>query len=309
MIVKRILNRLNRVLNNWASNTTWYENVAGFAGCKRILNTNCFDLPIANLGSSSAVYAFNYDAVGLKGLNLATPKQSLLADYEMIRNYFSYLKEGAVVLIPLCLFSALEGEDAEFPDKSYVLLQSESIPHFSWKKKLQVMELFNNPIDYIPFFSVPRALLRPLKPRKTTMSSEELDKDAARWINDWMKEFSIIDFNRSLSLKNQDSYLSASDLLKDIMDFCISRKFKPVVVVPPISNSLANLYTKQMRELLITEFVQKSNKVNVPFLNYIDNKFLANDMFFRNAFFLNDKGANEFTKQLFSDLRNIGYLS
>lgn len=309
MIVKKIVKRLYGGLNNWAAKTAWFENVADFAGCKRILNTNRFDLTIANLGSSSALYAFNYETTGVKGLNLATPKQSLLADYEMIRNYFSYLKEGAVVIIPLCLFSALEGDDVDFPDKYYVLLQSESIPHFSWKRKLQVMKQFNNPIDFIPFFTLPRELLRPLRPRKTMMSSVELDKDAARWINDWMKEFSIIDFNRPLSLKNQDSYMSASGLLKNIIDFCISRKYKPVIVVPPISKSLAKLYTNQMCELLITEFVQRSNDAKAPFFNYIDNPSLSNNEFFRNAFFLNDKGAREFTNQLYSDLKEIGYLS
>lgn len=308
MIVNKIAKRFNRSLNKWASKTTWFENMAGFAGCKKLLDNYSFNLEIANLGSSSGYYAFNYESLGIKGLNLAMPKQSLLADYEMIRNYFSYLKEGAVVLIPLCLFSALEGEDAAFPDKYYVLLQSESIPHYSWKKRLQVMDLYNNPIKYLPLFSFPREILRPLKPRNKHMTKEEMDKDAKRWVNDWIKEFSIIDFDKPLSLRNNDSYNSAAEILNMIIEFCYCRSFNPVIVLPPISKSLSNLYTTQMKQLLITDFVSKGNVRNAPFLNYLDDSEFDDESCFRNAYFLSDNGSKAFTQKLMTDLRNLNLI-
>ena len=309
-MVKKIVNRFYRSLNMWASKTIWFENTAGFAGCKNILNNNKFDIEVANLGSSSGFYAFNYDTAGVKGLNLATPKQSLLADYEMIRNYFSFLKEGAVVIIPLCLFSALEGEDADFPDKYYVLLQSESIPHYSWKKKLQVMDIFNNPIKYLPLFCFPREVLRSLKKHKRKqLSKKEMDVDAKRWLDDWAKEFSIIDFNRPLSLRNQDSFKSAAMLLRNTIDFCISRNMKPVIVLPPVSKSLSVLYSNQVRKSLVTDFVAQGNVSKVPFLNYIDDEDFVEDDYYRNAFFMSKKGSEAFTKKVISDLREMQYLA
>ena len=308
MIVRKVIKKLYRGLNNWATGTAWFENTADFAGCKRIAGNSRFDLDLVNLGSSSGYYAFNYEATGVEGLNLATPKQSLWEDYEMIRNYFSYLHEGAVVLIPLCLFTALEGEDAVFPDKYYVLFQSESIPNYSWKRKLQVLNIYNNPIKYIPAYSFIREVFRPLKKRTKSLSTYQLADDANRWIEDWKKEFSIIDFNRPLSLRNQDNYTSASDMLNRIVQFCYSRKFRPVIVLPPVSKSLSSLYDDKMRKLLISDFVYKSVSDDTPFLNYLDDEQFIDDSLFRNAFILNEKGASEFTQRVISDLETIKYI-
>lgn len=308
MYVKNIIKRLYRGLNNWASGTAWFENTADFAGCKRIAGNSRFDLDLVNLGSSSGYYALNYEEIGVDGLNLATPKQSLWEDYEMIRNYFSYLREGAVVLIPLCLFTALEGEETVFPDKYYILFQSESIPNYSWKRKLQVLNIYNNPIKYIPAYSFIREFCRPFKRRVKSMSPSQLANDASKWIEDWKKEFSIIDFNRPLSLRNQDSYTSASEILNRIVQFCYGRRLRPVVVLPPVSKSLSSLYDDTMRKLLITDFVNKSVSGGTPFLNYLDDEQFIDDSLFRNAFILNEKGASEFTQRVLSDLKAIKYI-
>lgn len=308
-IVNKIIGRINSILNSWASKTVWFNSTMQFEGCKAVTSISDFDYVLANLGSSSGYYAFNYDAAGLKGLNLALPRQSLLTDKEMLRNYFSYLKEGAVVMLPLCLFSSLEGEDCDFPDKYYMLLQSESIPNYSWKKKLFVQRIYNNPIKFFPLFSLIYELLRPLKPKKQSLDENQMEADANRWMKDWLSEFCISDFNRGLSLVNKDSYESASKLLKEIVEFCVSRNLKPVIVIPPISKFLSAKYGEEMRKVLIDDFVNKALTSDVPFLNYLDDAEFLDNYLYRNAYFLNDNGATKFTKRVVQDLKGIGYLS
>lgn len=308
-IVNKIIGRINVYLNQWASKTVWFNSTMQFEGCKAIRTISSFNNEIANLGSSSGFYAFNYDAVGVKGINLAIPRQSLLADKEILRNYFSYLKEGAVVLIPLCLFSSLEGEECYFPDCYYMLLQSESIPNYSWKRKLFVQRIYNNPFKFFPLYSLAYELLRPLKPKKKFLSEEQMEADAKRWIRDWKSEFCITDFNRPLSLVNKDSFESALNLLKEIIEFCHNRHLKPVIIFPPISKQLSEKVDDTMRKLLITDFVGQIGWAKAPFMNYIDDEEFRDEKMFRNAFFLNEDGAVAFTKRVVADLKKEGYLS
>lgn len=308
-IIRKIAGRLKRGMNDWAAKTVWFNDTLQFAGCKRILSNQEFNLEVANLGSTTGYYAFNYAGIGVKGLNLATPRQTLMIDRELLKNYFSHLKEGAVVLIPLCVFSSLIGEDSEMPDKYYVLLHNDSIPHFSWKKKLQVLNFYNNPLRYLPMVTFPFEIIHSLKKRRQTMTTEQLKTDAIKWMNDWKHEFSIVDFKRGLSLRNKDSYESATTILRDIIDFCISRNLKPVIVFPPVSKYLSNSIDEDMRKLLITDFVNRANEGKAPFLNYMDDHQFADDNNYQNAYFLNVKGSLDFTKRLFVDLREMGYLS
>ena len=296
-------------LNEWASNTIWFNTTMQFEGCKAISSIGNFDNVIANLGSSSGFYAFNYNAIGVKGINLALPRQSLFADREMIKNYFSYLQNGAVVIIPLCLFSSLEGEDCDFPDSYYMLLQSESIPNYSWKKKLRIQRIYNDPILFFPLFSLVQELRRTMSFRRNPkIDNHQMETDANNWIKDWMREFRITDFDREFSLVNKDSFESASRILNEIIYFCIDRELKPVIVIPPISRFLSAKVDERMRKKLITDFVNQTDRTIVPFINYLDDNEFADSKFFMNSYFLNEDGAALFTKRVISDLKKIGYI-
>ena len=307
-IIRKIIGRTKWIVNSRLSATVWYNDTLQFEGCRNILNNRDFNYDVANLGSSSGYRAFNYACLGLKGLNLATPRQSLKADREMIKNYFSYLREGAIVLIPLCLFSSLVGEEDVLSDKYYVLLHNESIPNFSWKKKMQVLDYYNNPVKYFPCYSFIYEILKHLKFWKKTLTEEQFRSDAEKWIQDWKHEFSIVDFNRELSLRNKDSYESATKILHDIIEFCLCRNLKPVLVFPPISKYLSEKVNNEMRSLFINDFVRKANAFNIPFLNYLDDSQFVDDDNFLNAYILNEKGSANFLGRLISDLRKRNYL-
>lgn len=307
-ILSKIIGKLLSKIDTSLFKTKWFNDTLQFAGCKAISGLNIFNNEIANLGSTSAFHAFNYSGTGLHGVNLATPKQSLKEDREMIKNYYSHLKEGSVVIIPLCLFSSLVGEDEEMPDKYYVLFQNDSIPHFSWKKKNQIYDIYNKPYKYFPLWSFPYELMRPLKRRKDNMSSPDLEVDANRWMTGWKHEFSIYNFEDQLSLRNYDSYLSSRQILEEIVDFCESRNLKPVIVYPPVSEALTSKITDKMRKIYLDDFVQGSKAKRVPFFNYLNDKEFNDNTLYLNSFFLNAKGSKVFTTRVIRDLKKIGYI-
>ena len=140
-----------RVLNKLVRKSYWYNHIE-FADCAKFWNHRTFGMDVVNLGSTSALAAFDYSAYPqLKAANWAMAPQTSLADYEILRNYSCYLREGATVIIPLCPFTCLGGSKDYFSDKYYTVLDIASIPHASYIKKQLVMERENNPFIYYPF--------------------------------------------------------------------------------------------------------------------------------------------------------------
>lgn len=95
-------------LNGLIRRSYWYNNIL-FPDCKKFWSHNTFNLDVVNLGSNSGKYAFEYSEEHVKAANWAMGPQTLLADFEILKNYCSYLKNDAVVIIPLCPFTCLGG--------------------------------------------------------------------------------------------------------------------------------------------------------------------------------------------------------
>ena len=87
-------------------------------------------------------------------------------------------------------------------------------------------------------------------------------------------------------------------LLSDIMDFCLRRNLRPVIVIPPMHPSLA----LKLSDNYIYSFIRRSNKANVPFFNYMDDSRFSDDVYFKNSFLLNEVGAKYFTKIFLKEL-------
>ena len=101
--MNKIIVKIKSLLNRLIQQTKWYNDFWG--GALKIYNLNTFGLQVVNLGSGSAVHNFNYDGINLKCFNFALGPQSLLHDFNIVKNYFSYFAKGCTILIPVCPFS------------------------------------------------------------------------------------------------------------------------------------------------------------------------------------------------------------
>jgi hypothetical protein len=297
-IKNKILSKLNALIRR----SYWFNNVA-FPDCKKFWTQKTFNLDLVNIGSSSGKYAFNYTGLNIKAANWAVAPQSFVGDTEVLRNYFSFLKSnGGVVFIPLCPFSALGGSSDYFHDKYYSILDLSSIPHASCKKKQEVMNIFQHPLNYYPLFELFRDLSRIFRKQNIIMDEKTMEVNANNMIQSWMKEFSITDFNDPLSLVNQDAKEDGAKILSDLIQFCVDRNLKPVLIIPPMTKYLSSKLTPQMRENFINSFVEKANSQNAIFLSYLDNDDFIDNSLYRNSFLLNEKGARKFTSQVLHDI-------
>lgn len=297
MSISRII---HSVLNKVARRSYWYNNIV-FADCAKFWYHRTFDMDVVNLGSSSALAAFDYSAFPqLKTANWAMAPQTLVADFEILRNYSCYLKKGATVIIPLCPFSCLGGSNDDLADKYYTILNLASMPHASYRRQQQQMQIKNSPWRYYPF-----AQLLARNPKKKTIETSSFEADAIMRMESWRKEFSMIRFSDSLSLVNKDAFDDGTELLSQMFDYCIERGFNPVFVLPPVSEAMRKQFTPQMKQLFIDDFVKKGVAGKAKFLDYFADTRFGDDCFL-NSFFMNGVGAKRFTEIVLKEMGLIG---
>lgn len=278
----------------------WVNNVI-FSDCEKFWNLNTFNLRIVNLGSTSGNHAFKYEGIVDSASNWAMSPQSFVGDFAILSNYSSYLSSDAVVVIPVCPFSFLGGGNDDLPDKYYTIVRPISIPNASLRRRDTIMHIKNYPLLHVPVIELFGRLRELIKIfRYNQLSMEE---DAVYRVNSWKKEFSIYKLHNELSLINIDRMEESKLALSNLLKFCVDHGFRPVIVVPPITRSLKKYIDSYFQDKYINIFIEKSNTVGAPLLNYINNPKFDDDSLFKNSFILNSEGAKMFTKLFVEDLK------
>ena len=296
-----------RILNKLARSTSWYKEVM-FQDCEKFWRLNDFELDVVSLGSNSAKFGFDYSNENVKGCNWAMGPQSLQLDLNILQTYYSYLKPGATVIIPLCPFSCLVGYDYSYwSDKYYTILHHSQIPCFNIHKRILMNDIRQNPYRYIPLLQVLKEMVKKVKHHKALAidSDMQMQNNADIFINSWKEQFFLKDFDKELSLLNKHSYKESQEILFKIVDFCKRYGFTPVIVMPPVSKHLRSRFSKVAMKRLVNDYVMDAVGKDVRFLNYFSSNDFESNVYFRNSYFLSESGAKDFTKKVLTDLNLI----
>lgn len=300
------------IANRFLKKTNWYKNHFVFttqfvsnAGYRDNLVRN-YD--IINLGSNPARFAFFYEHI--TGQNWSTGTQGFDMDLEILKFFHSYVKKDGYVLIPIVPFSSissylkLENMPLDYLVKYAAILDSyQTLRLPNGKKALRWIKY--------PLLFEPKSLLylfrdmekdRRKELAEQTMESIDLMMDAESWMNCWKDEFHLHDLELPLDAEMQEFRQKSIKDLQMIIDFCLERSLKPVIVVPPMSPFLSRKFTTGMRETFIYSFIRQANIHGIPFLDYLeDDRFTDTNLYF-NSFFLNLNGRKYFTQQVLKDL-------
>lgn len=296
-------------LNRLVKKTNWYRNVipdeSNYPDNEWYRSHFERNYDVVNVGSSSAVFAFDYTGLNVKAFNWAMQPQSLEYSFKILKMYFSILAQKGIVLIPFSPFSGLSVAGkwpATANDKYYTILDSTLVDDYESVKRRR---------NY-PLFTQPRTALKRLVkdvPRhvcgtriKSCRTEEEFRQDAERWMEIWKKEFNIENLSAPLSDENKKGAESRRQSLSEMIDFCLERELRPVLVLPPMHPSLSNLFTKEFRENYIYSFLRRTNTRNILFLDYFDDKRFVSAEDYDNSFFLSQEGARRFTRIVLEDV-------
>lgn len=305
------INKVYLKTNHWKNQFLFTKNFISNAGYRDNLGRN-FD--VANLGSNPALYGFFYEKV--RGQNWATGSQGFPMDFEILKYYHSYVKEGGFVLIPIMPFSSisnfLETRTEYWSDNYYMKFakildyaQARKLPN--GKKvllKSRYPLIFNPKLAVYIFHDVP--VDNKLFISEQTMQSVELEYDAKQWIKAWETEFSVKNFNDFLGEKFKSYFDSGVKMIGEMIDYCLYRNLNPVLITIPLSSYLAKEFSQEFRQKMIYDFVNAANTQGIKFLDYMFDERFSNPELFNGCFFLNLKGRKLFTAQVVKDL-GIGY--
>lgn len=299
--------------NKCCRNTNWYKNQfigtdKFIAGAKYQTNTTR-NYDVCNVGSQSGMFAFDYDGFGITGCNWATGSESLSYNFRVLKNYFSFLRDSGIILITITPFGFClkDYTDDRLNTKYHLYLDPKLIIGDSRRKCLLRIKF---PLLMSPYQAMKRMIKdvpadNRLSLTTNQMSQKNLQEDAVRWINGWKRQFSISDFDAPVSEHNRDCIDYNTNLLSEMISFCLERNLKPVLVLPPVTTELNSLFSDNFCESYIYSIIHNANKHHVPFLNYLsDARFSEKELFF-NSFFLNAKGRKVFTRVVLSDLKLI----
>lgn len=303
MIINKIINKAFSIVNNHIVLPSEYYKTT-WGGANKFWHIRNFNLDVVNLGSNSGVHAFDYSGMKLLGMNWALGPQSLVHDFSILKNYFSYLKENATVIITLCPFSCLVSSYNKQQNlKYYTFLHPATIQEFDESEHIRALTLKKQNVLRVAPLHTLKGMLRSYKRCVSSkIHSCDYENNASNFIESWKKQFGISDLDACLSRKHlQEQELRASNL-SEMIDFCLERKLRPVLIIPPIHPELRKYFTDSFVEHYINDFLKKGNIQSAFFRNYMfDQRFDSNN-YFLNSLFLNKKGAQIFTEIVLHDI-------
>lgn len=284
--------------NKMINQAQWYDRYWG--GVIKFWRTNQFNLDCINLGSNSGLYGFDYTQIeGVQGANWALGPQSLVHDFNILKNYFSYLKEGGTVFIPICPFSCLISKYSKESNlKYYTILHPATIIDFEDSERTRALSIMYYPFKAMPLYCI-KQLVKSVIRNVISSRKKQLDftVDSNRMLAGWQKQFGITDLNAPLSSQHAEEQIIRAATLHEMILFCRERELKPVVVLLPMHPALTQQLSDSFRHHYIYDFIQKADIGDTPFIDGFDETNYS-DVDFHSSYLLNKRGAMKFTSQL-----------
>lgn len=307
-IVLLILNALYKRTNHWKNQFLFEKNFISNLGYRDDLSRN---LDMINLGSNPAKYGLFYENV--RGQNWATGSQGLEMDFEILKYFHSYLKEGGIVIIPIMPFTAIsqyiKTKKGYWNDLYYIKFakildpsQTRQLPNGSKLLRKVKFPLLFDPL-LIRYLFADASMDNSLDITEQTMSAVELEYDADKWIDGWKKEFdaaTVKDFliDSKYSLYREE----AVAILQKIVKYCKERDLKPVLLTIPMSKYLAGKFDTDFRKRMIYDFIKELNIDGLMFLDYMFDSRFDDPVLYNGSFLLNLMGRKLFSAQVIKEL-------
>ncbi len=305
IIMKKIKDIIYRIANKIITRTNWYNNVF-WKGTTKFWNIKSCDYQVANLGSNSGKNAFNYDNLPIKGVNWAIGPQSIVHDFNILKNYFSYLKEGGIVLIPLCPFSCLHSQyNKESNFKYYPILHPATIIGFDDDERTRAYKIRVNPFKEMPMLCIKNTIkefLNNILHKVKRKQAVNFEQNAKAWLSSWKKQFAIEDLNSPISEKHKQEQVSRAETLREIVFFCKERNLKPYIVLPPVHKELSSLLSDSFMKNYVYDFIETAINDRTIVLDYFNNALFHKDEYFQNSYYMSSIGAKIFTERVLKDL-------
>lgn len=259
---------------------------------------------IINLGSSHSFYGIKYSSD--QAMNLAKDSQDIYYDLQLLKKYSSKIKENAIVIIPISIFSFYSIDDNEI-NKNYITLLS-----FEDIKNIKFSEWIMG--KYFSVIYPPTRLIKTIKfliedgIYKKIFYTERKDLERSK-----LKEESEETVKRHMKKerdKNGRLIKNAEEDIYNLIEFINQNNWKIVFITTPFSyfynEGIENIDSNAYKERIYDNIKNLEEKYNKKFL-YLDyshdKRFERNLEYFFDDDHLNEKGAEYFTGILLKNIK------
>ncbi len=277
------------------------------------------DIQICNIGSSHTQFAINYDEFeGITGFNFAVPAQSFMYGLNMLKQYSANLAPGCIVIIPISYFDYYEDYEKES-------IKIRERRFYYPILRLSLIEEFDI-IDAIKYKWLPIL----------TIKNEQLKyiiKDDTFAIKNYEEQYNQNKYTSSDGLVNLEGFLSENDInvyghskdfdkgvndygvdkLKEIIEFCIERSCRPLLITTPFTSYYND--ADDFQHGFYDEYYALTNEVvnefELDYWDYSHDERFKDDLtlFFDNNHLNKGKGMDLFTAIFIERLYDEGYLN
>lgn len=267
---------------------------------------------IVSFGSSYARYGFDFTECDVEGYNFGVMPQFLYYTFKMVEDYVSSYKSGAYIAIVLPDLVFGEPGKGKYGADRYAFLLSKEAQgdEYSLYKELFVKRF---PLLKPSLYNLKKCIkdirriskeYREYQLMHNELSEKQVDEAAQMRCNDWVKEFHLKDTQSDIiPLELENKMAESRHILTDIIDFCLSNGFRPVLVVTPVSGIMNSHLSDAFMKKVLYDNIEMANKRNVPVLDYMrDERFAEADFYCNSADLLNLKGRRLFTKVAVKDI-------
>ncbi len=313
-MIKRIYNSVKFRLKKYFPNiddklrrSNWYHNFFPHLWEYERLQRNA---DILCLGSTQAKNAIDFKLIkDVKGFNLAVCPETIYYDFQVLKNYHSYLKKNGTILLVLTPFSfAKDKFRNELGSKTYKNIRYYPILHRALIDNFDI-NLYNKWVVHPSkitfgafkyyFRDVVVASWMQIKNNPDTL--EQSTQVCQERLGKWMKEFHMTDLNPSNILEETKEAIRWNvELLKEMKTFVEERGYKVIIAIPPYPQEMTSLLPIELVEYLLFEPIRQTG---IPFISYYGKKeWLSRDNYYH-GFLLNASGRKLFTEEILSEIQ------
>lgn len=271
---------------------------------------NAYD--IVSFGSSYARYGFDFTGSGIEGYNFGVMPQFLYYTFKLLRGYVNSCKPDAYVVIVLPDLVFGDPGKGKYGADRYAKLLSKEIQgdEYSLYKELFVKRYpllkpsLNNLKKCIKDIRRIPKENREYRLMHNELNERQVYEAAQRRCNDWIKEFHLKDTQSDIIPQDLENKMAESrQILTDIIDFCLSKGLRPVLVVTPVSGIMNSLLSDAFMKKVLYDNIGMANKQDVPLLDYMrDERFADADYYCNSADLLNQRGRRLFAEVVVKDI-------
>ena len=267
-----------------------------------------YNIELGNFGSSHGLYGFKYNKIqDIKTYNFALSSQPYYYDLQLLRKYIDHFEKNGVVIILISYFDITRRPNyASYRSRYYRIVPISSLDFWSpWEavcyNKFPILSAKLNILKII--HDVPVETMNPYYNRTTFMDEKNLYDYCIEKHKSWTSP------EGEKGKIGYDMNISEISLM---IDLCLAHELIPILITTPVTDVLNEIYENDIDFFPTFEQFSRDLTSKYEGLIYLDysrnEKFSKNHEFFCDGDHLNNMGADAFTKQVISDLKQIGII-